>query len=346
MNDVTENLPAAPPDHLPTSKELMAQVPGIFESPDLTLSDQSMNFKEMWQFAQIISKADCAPKQWKGKPNDCFLAVGLSIQLRVNPLVFMQHCYPVYGKIRAEGKFVKALIDTNGPYSDGLHVEGPTGTGESRRCTAWGTRRSNGERDELAFSMRDAGAAGWLRPKPDDNRNETNWWLKLPDQMLVYRTVSLFCDRYCPNVRMGLETMEEAHDIGDGVTVLRPARASSELNQTLESVRGKAAAAESQTDTPKDSAPARPANVEEAGTPAGSASAGGGRVSETPELLRLLLDEAGRHKVTEAMLAARMKRPVSEFDDKNIETLLDLFEFVRNGQVEIGKEFPELRAAA
>lgn len=209
-----------------SDKAAAASVPGIYDSPDLTLEDQKLNYKQAWQFATILSKAECTPQAWRGKTNDCFVAVTLALQMQLNPFIFMQHAYPVNGKIRIEGKMVKTLIDMRGPYPEGLKISEPTGAGDNRAVTVSGIRRS-GEIDSLTFSYGQARAAGWVD-------KAASWWPKLPDQMLAYRAVSLFCDRYCPHVRMGLQTIEEAQDIDATTQVVgRGRRTKTELTAAI-----------------------------------------------------------------------------------------------------------------
>lgn len=181
---------------------------------------------EMWQEAKILAQAEMVPDAYRKHPSDCFVAVQLSRELGINPFVFMQQSYPVHGKIGIQGKLVIALINTRGPYENGIQFDGPTGEGDAKKIRAWGVRKTTGAIEEMSLSVKEVKLAGWW-DKPQ------SWWPKLTDQMLHYRVASLFCDRFCPEVRLGLATIDEIVDAGDGVEVVKRHRLSDEKSEDL-----------------------------------------------------------------------------------------------------------------
>ena len=61
-------------------------------------------------------------------------------------------------------------------------------------------------------------------------------------------------------------------------------------------------------------------------------------------LTNLIFEEFGKHGVTREMLEARVKKPVLEWDDAVVESMLEFAEQASAGMVDLPKEFPQLGA--
>jgi hypothetical protein len=94
------------------------------------------------------------------------------------------------------------------------------GVGDQRQCIAWATDKANGERlDGPYISIEISKKEGWFQKSGSK-------WQTMPELMLRYRAASFFGKLYAPDVLMGMQTEEEAIDIGVAEVVNTPKRPS------------------------------------------------------------------------------------------------------------------------
>lgn len=163
-----------------------------------------------YRHLQLVSKdfagSELVPKRYQGKPCDCLIALELAARLGMHPLMVMQNVYTVHGTPGMQGQFVIALVNSSGAFSAPLEWE-YEGEGDSRTCTCKAMRRRDGKTVELKMSIAIAKAEGWYAQNPK--------WKNIPDQMLAYRSASWLARLHCPEVLLGLQTVEEIHDVID-----------------------------------------------------------------------------------------------------------------------------------
>lgn len=163
------------------------------------------NFAEAIQSAEKYARSTLVPQHFRDKPDDCFIMVQLAARQDVDPFMLMQHSYMVGGKPGIEGKYAIAMMNTRGPFKGGVQFSFK-GEGDNQSCTAWGIHKETAERCEATVGMDMVKAEGWLKnPK----------WTSMREQMFAYRAGSFLAKRYCPEVLMGMQTMEELEDIID-----------------------------------------------------------------------------------------------------------------------------------
>lgn len=211
--DETQNLP---------SLDLAAQIPTMSLGETEILFDVQ-KFEHVQRVAKLFSASSLVPKDFIGNVASCFVALHMAMRLNIDPFFLMQNMYVVYGRPAMEGKLAIALLNSKGPYENGVQFR-YEGEGESRKCTAWGKRRDTGAIDECEISVKMAKSMGWWDKKD-------SMWPKMTDQMLAYRSGHWLAKRYCPEVTMGLGTVDEARDVG-------PVVAASSLNAKLVSNHG------------------------------------------------------------------------------------------------------------
>lgn len=182
-------------------------------------------FNQVWRAATLLSKATVLPEQYRGKPENCFLAFSMSKQLNVNPTSLMQKTYVVGGKMGMEATVMIALVNLKGPFTGRImykvHRDGAKITG----CTAYATLKDSNEKCEFTVTREMVEAEGWDK-KPGSK------WKTLPDLMYCYRAATFLIRLYCPEVIMGLHTREELDDISD-VPIPERTRPVSDLNERL-----------------------------------------------------------------------------------------------------------------
>ena len=201
-------------------------LPAFAEKIDGSIVESSAVFNQVTRVAKVFAASKLVPEAYRGNLADCFIAVNLARQLNVDPFMFMQNSYVVYGKPAMEGKLVIALINSRGPYKHGVRFR-LSGEGDARKCVAWGERRNTGDVDEVEVSVKMAKDQGWWTKK--DSK-----WPVMTDQMLRYRSAAFLARAYCPEVMMGLQTVEEVQDV-NGVEVIGSGRSSAALQAAIKS---------------------------------------------------------------------------------------------------------------
>lgn len=168
-------------------------------------------------------------------PN-CVVALNMAQRMGADPLMVMQNLYIVEGRPSWSSQFIIAAINSCGRYtplrfqlsepsdarpvkymeSKWVKVPGQKDKREeveksinvrNQTCVAWAIEKETGERLESPMITIDmAVAEGWL------TKNGSKWQT-MPEVMLRYRAAAFFGKLYAPELLMGLQTAEEAHDI-------------------------------------------------------------------------------------------------------------------------------------
>ena len=161
-------------------------------------------FEQVGRVANMLSKSTIVPESYRGKPEDCFIAVEMAARMNTSPIFIMQNLFVVKGKPSWAGQACMAMITSCGKFRNVKHVyTGVRGT-ENRGCYVTAERISDGEvlqGTEVTIQM--AKNEGWM---------SNSKWKNMPEQMLGYRAASFFARMFCPEAMMGLQTTEEIYD--------------------------------------------------------------------------------------------------------------------------------------
>lgn len=165
-------------------------------------------FQLLQRISNMFAKSSLVPKTFQGNLPDCAIAVNMAQRLNADPLMVMQNLYVVYGTPSWSSKFLIAVFNQCGRYTS-IHYEmtGEPNT-DSWGCRAWACELATGERlvgPEVTIGI--AKREGWY------TKNGSKWQT-MPEQMLRYRAASWFIRTTAPELSMGLQTVEEAVDIG------------------------------------------------------------------------------------------------------------------------------------
>jgi hypothetical protein len=181
-------------------------------------------FDHAQRVANMLSKSALIPKEYQSNIPNAMIALEMANRIGASPLMVMQNLYVVYGKPSWSSKFVIAAINTCGRFAPlRMQMLGDAGK-ENRSCIAWTTERGIQipigvltlddakkagipvlEGPEISYVM--AKAEGWV----DKNGSK---WKTMPELMFRYRAASFFGNLYCPEILMGMKTVEETIDIG------------------------------------------------------------------------------------------------------------------------------------
>jgi len=188
-------------------------------------------------YRQVIQKLDRFGnvKESRDNPNalaNSVVALNMSQRMGADPLMVMQNLYIVEGRPSWSSQWIIAAINGCGRFSPlrfdlkdlGVReveyevtkwVGGERTTSKLKtavqnlECVAWAIEKETGARiDSPKVSIEMAVKEGWYGKSGSK-------WQTMPEVMLRYRTASFFGKLYAPELLMGLQSVEEAHDIID-----------------------------------------------------------------------------------------------------------------------------------
>lgn len=206
-------------------------------------------FEQLQRCAKLFSSSDLVPEQFRGKVANCFIGLQMALRLGVEPFMFLQNCYIVHGKPGIESKLAIALANSRGVFRGGIRYE-MFGEGKTRGCIAYGTHAKTGDRCEATCDMALATAEGWTKKSGSK-------WLTMPELMLKYRAAMFLIRTHCPEVIMGLQSVEELADIEERTaarleSAVRLIDNRSKSDRLADSLGGDEPADEQEPEAPKD----------------------------------------------------------------------------------------------
>ena len=169
------------------------------------ISASMREFGDMWKIATQYSKSDLVPENYKGKPQNVIIALGMAQKTGFDVYTIMNNLNIVKGKASWSGSFCRTLIEATGLYRDLDLIE----VGEKGKDD-WGyyaqaVRKTDGKIVKGAtVTIGMANAEGWLKnPK----------WKSMPELMLQHRCMAFFARVYASSAINGIQTSEEVEDI-------------------------------------------------------------------------------------------------------------------------------------
>jgi hypothetical protein len=189
------------------------QYPVVADSGGFSALLDSQKFEHMQRVSTLFAKSKMVPAHFQNDMPSTFVAIQMAVRLGIDPFMFMQNAYMVHGRPGLEAKMVIALVNQRGPF------EGPIQwkwSGKEKSddwtCTAYATHAKTGQKCEASVSWSMVKAEGWL----DKSGSK---WKTMPQLMFQYRSATFLARLYCPEVIMGMDTIDELHDITPQVSV-------------------------------------------------------------------------------------------------------------------------------
>ena len=168
---------------------------------------------EMKLFAVELSKSILVPKDYQGKPANCFVAIQWGLECGLAPLQALQSIAVINGKPSMYGDALLAMVRADSRCL-GVHEEqdGGVATCIIKR------KHSDGSVEEVkrTFSMKQAQQAG-LSNRPT--------WKAYPERMLQHRARGNAIRDAFPDVIHGLISAEEAQDYDEPKDITPPQEA-------------------------------------------------------------------------------------------------------------------------
>lgn len=169
----------------------------------LTMWNDTKSMNAAIKVANMLSKSALLPEQYVGHPENCLIAIDIANRMGVSPLLVAQNLYIVKNKPSWSGSFAISAINNCGKFAplDFVFNENRTS------CYATTTRLSDGKKlRSTVISLEMAEREGW-------STKSGSKWLSMPEQMLMYRAGSFFARTYCPEVLLGVQTIDEVQDV-------------------------------------------------------------------------------------------------------------------------------------
>lgn len=178
--------------------------------------------------ADALSRTPFVPESFRGKAEDCLVALDMAGRLGLNPLAVFPDIYVIDNRASFSSKFLIALVNRSGRFSRIKFEEGVDGEAEVT-FSGWGEQR--GQRKtwkekvpnywSIASFKELASGETFTSPRIDMKFAEKNGWIQkagskwqtMPQIMCRYRSASILIKSTCPEIVMGMEWADDLQDI-------------------------------------------------------------------------------------------------------------------------------------
>lgn len=176
-----------------------AQVTALTVQPSQTFDLSPRNFEQALQFSQYLADSELVPKDYRGKPGNCLIAMQWGAEVGLKPLQALQNLAVINGRPNLWGDAVIALVRAS-PLCKYVIEEDD---GHTATCRTWrvGAPCEQVER----FGVEDAKVAG-LSGKQGP-------WTQYPKRMRKMRARAFLLRDVYPDVLRGLPIAEESMDM-------------------------------------------------------------------------------------------------------------------------------------
>lgn len=215
---------------------------------NVTIFRNAETFELAQRMAKMLSWSTLVPTDYQAQVQDqsgkwvdnpvalgnCVIAIEIASRLGKSPMMVMQNLDVIYGRPSFRATFVTALVNESPLFSRlKKQEEGELGT-DSYRVRAYATELATGDTlygTWITPAM--VKAEGWANKKGSK-------WVSMPQQMYWYRAATFWCREHAPDLLLGMQTADEAEDIGDlrvvPTAVTKPRAKSTAANTRLNAV--------------------------------------------------------------------------------------------------------------
>ncbi|WP_291585846.1 recombinase RecT [Comamonas sp. UBA7528] len=155
-------------------------------------------FEQAMSFSKMLADSDLVPKDFKGKPGNCMIAMQWGSELGLKPLQALSNIAVVNGRAALWGDAVIALV-RGSPVCEYVKE---TDDGHTATCRA---KRKGEAEHVVTFSMDDAKQAGLA--------GKQGPWSQYPKRMRQMRARAFALRDVFPDVLRGMPIAEEVQDI-------------------------------------------------------------------------------------------------------------------------------------
>ncbi len=159
-------------------------------------------FDDAFRFSKMVAASEFAPKDFRGKPESCLLAIQHGSEIGLSPMQSLQSIAVINGRPSIWGDAALAVVSASSVCE--YVTERVDGDGDAMVAICEAKRRGYPKATTTRFSVADAKKAGlWGKSGP---------WQQYPRRMLQLRARGFALRDAFPDVLKGLVTAEEAQD--------------------------------------------------------------------------------------------------------------------------------------
>jgi hypothetical protein len=160
------------------------------------------SFDDAFRFSKMVAASEFAPKDFRGKPESCLLAIQHGSEIGLSPMQSLQNIACINGRPAIWGDAALAVAMAS-PVCESV-TETIDGEGDNMVATCTAKRRGYEKPTVVRFTVADAKKASlWGKSGP---------WTQYPRRMLQLRARGFALRDAFPDVLKGLVTAEEAQD--------------------------------------------------------------------------------------------------------------------------------------
>jgi hypothetical protein len=196
----------------------------VHDNSEYSMLFDSARFAQAWRVAKLFSESKLVPAHFQGSPQSVFIVLHLATRMNLDPFTAMQKIYVIQGKPGIEAQLVIALVNSRGPF-DGPIQYREDGEGDNRKWTAFATHAKTGETCEATVTWDMVKKEGWAGKSGSK-------WMTMPSMMGRYRAATFLARLYCPEVIMGLSTVDELKDMDAEIVDVTPEPETFKVPQT------------------------------------------------------------------------------------------------------------------
>ena len=180
-----------------------------------------VSMMEMMEFAKLMAVSGVAvPPHCRGQPGVCLAIVVQAQELRMSPFAVANQSYMANDRIAYQSQLIHAIVELRAPLKGRLRSE-ILGEGDQRRCRVWATFRGEDKphvyESETLAKLRDA------RGRNDRGQvRGSQMWDHQPEVQLFYSASRTWARMYCPDVILGIYSIDELPNDRDEKAVDKP----------------------------------------------------------------------------------------------------------------------------
>jgi hypothetical protein len=170
------------------------------------------SFDDAFRFSKMVAASEFAPKDFKGKPESCMLAIQHGSEVGLSPMQSLQSIAVINGRPTIWGDAALALVQSSAVCE--YVKEYTEGQGDNLTAVCEAKRRGYPAPTVSRFSMADAKRAGLA--------GKSGPWSQYPERMLALRARGFALRNAFADALRGLITAEEAQDYPQPVVASEP----------------------------------------------------------------------------------------------------------------------------
>lgn len=168
---------------------------------------QTMSFDKLMELGKFLAKSTIVPISYQNRPENCLIAIDMASRMGLSPLVVMQNLYVIQGKPSFSGSAIASMLRSYPRIKDvELTYVGQEGTDSWGAYVTAVNVRTGKTLKGGTVTIGTAKKEGWYQKAGSK-------WQTMPEIMLAYRAYAWFGRVYCPELMMGMQSVEEVEDV-------------------------------------------------------------------------------------------------------------------------------------